>query len=57
MTREINASWSGSIRSRKMPDGEFNLTVGKLPPPFDDRRETVMRCAIDNLAGFAASRI
>jgi hypothetical protein len=45
------------ISGWKMPYRELNLTVGELPPPFDDRRKTCLRRPIDNFAGFAASRI
>ena len=50
MTPEINASWSGSIRNREVPYREFNLTVGELPPFFDDWGEAALRRLIDNFA-------
>jgi hypothetical protein len=40
-----------------MADREFDLAVGKLPPVFDDWRETFLRKLVDDFAGFAASRI
>ena len=46
-----------SIRSGKVPNCEFDLTVGKLPPILNGRREAVLGNLIDNLAGFATSRV
>jgi len=46
-----------SIRSGKIPNCEFDLTVGKLPPILNRRREAVLGNLIDNLAGFATSRL
>jgi hypothetical protein len=48
---------TASIRSGKMPDRKFNLTVGALAPFFDYWCETSPGRLIDNFAGFAASRV
>jgi hypothetical protein len=40
-----------------MSDSELNLSVGALPPIFNDRNETALRRLINNFAGFAASRV
>jgi hypothetical protein len=46
---------TASIRSRKMPDRKFNLTVRELPPFLNDCGEAAPRHLVDNFAGFAAS--
>jgi hypothetical protein len=38
-----------------MSHRELNLTVGKLPPVLDDRREVSLRELIEDFAGFATS--
>jgi len=40
-----------------MPDRELNLSVGALPPIFNDWNETALRKLIDDFAGFATSCI
>jgi hypothetical protein len=47
----------GSIARRQMSDRELNLSVGTLPPIFNDWNETALRKLIDDLAGFATSRV
>jgi hypothetical protein len=37
-----------------MSHREFNLTVGKLPPVFDDRHVSSLRKLTEDLAGFPA---
>ena len=47
----------GSVASAQMPDRELNLSVGALPPIFNDWNKTALRRLINNFAGFAASRL
>jgi hypothetical protein len=44
-----------SVRGPQVSHREFNLTVGKLPPVLDDRREVSLRKLIEDFAGFATS--
>jgi hypothetical protein len=46
-----------SVRSRQVSHREFDLTVGKLPPVFDNSRVSDLRELIEDFAGFATSRI
>jgi hypothetical protein len=48
---------SALVRRPNLPNRKFNLTVGERPPILNDRREAIRRALIDNLAGFAASRV
>jgi len=43
------------VRGPQVSHREFNLTVGKLPPVLDDRREVSLRELIKDFAGFATS--
>jgi hypothetical protein len=45
------------ICNGNMSNCKFNLTVGKLPPIRNNCCESILRYPIDNLAGFAASRV
>lgn len=45
------------ICSRKMPDGKFDLTVGKLSPLLNDWQQATPWRLTDNLAGFTTSRV
>jgi hypothetical protein len=47
----------GSVASPQMPDRELNLSVGALPPIFNDWNETALWNLIDNFAGFATSGV
>ena len=52
-TRDATRSrhfWNGSTRNRQVLHREFNLTVGELPPFFDDWGEAALRRLIDNFA-------
>jgi hypothetical protein len=40
-----------SIRRRQPPHRELDLTVGKLPPVFDDRHVATGRISIQDLPG------
>jgi hypothetical protein len=40
-----------------MSDRALNLSVGTLPPIFNDWNEIALRKLIDDLAGFATSRV
>ena len=46
-----------SARSRQMPQRELNMTIGKLPPVFDDRHITRLRRLIEYFARLQASRV
>jgi hypothetical protein len=48
---------TASICNRKMPDGKFDLTVGKLSPFLNDSHEAATGRLSDNLAGFASSGV
>ena len=48
---------SALVRRPNLPDRKFNLTVVEWPPILNDRREAIRASLIDNLAGFAASRV
>jgi hypothetical protein len=41
-----------SLRSRQISHSELNLTVGKLPPVFNDSRVSSLRKLIEDFAGF-----
>jgi hypothetical protein len=47
----------GSVASPQMPDRELNLSVGALPPIFNDWNETALWNLSYNFAGFATSCI
>jgi hypothetical protein len=47
---------SCSVGSQQVSHRELNLTVGKLPPAFNDSRVSGMRRLIENFASSAASR-
>ena len=46
---------AGSVASPQMPDRELNLSVGALPPIFNDWNETALWNLSYNFAGFATS--
>jgi hypothetical protein len=48
---------AGSVASPQMPDRELNLSVGALPPIFNDWNETALWNLSYNFAGFATSCI
>jgi hypothetical protein len=54
--RGLKARRGSSVRSREMPHPELNLTVGKLPPVFDDTGVSRLRKLIEDFSGFHASR-
>jgi len=41
----------------QMSNRKFNLSVGALPPIFNNWNETALRKLMDDLAGFATSRV
>jgi hypothetical protein len=43
------------LARRQMSDRELNLSVGALPPVFNDGNETALRRLMNNFADFAAS--
>jgi hypothetical protein len=48
---------SVSAFTKVFDTGKLDLTVGKLPPVFDDRFASALRKLIDDIAGFAAGRV
>jgi hypothetical protein len=46
-----------SARTRQMPPRELNMTIGELPPVFDDRHITRLRRLIEYFARLQPSRI
>src|SRR5882757_5678387 len=52
-TFETNAR----VFSPQVSHREFDLTVGKLPPVFDNSRISDLRKLIEDFAGFATSRV
>jgi hypothetical protein len=44
------------IRSRETPHGKLDLSVGMLPPPFNNAHIAALRAASENVTGFETSR-
>jgi hypothetical protein len=44
------------ISSRETPHGKLDLSVGMLPPPFNDAHIAALRAASENVTGLETSR-
>src|ERR1700682_2588069 len=55
--RDPDVSLTCSVCSGQVPQREFDLTIGKLPPVLDDRRVISLRRLIEDFAGLAAGCI
>jgi hypothetical protein len=53
----IAAAAGASIRSRKIPNYKFNLTVGKLSPVLNDGQSAVLGRLVNNFANSASGSL